>query len=81
MLHAQSEAYAARPSSLLGLETPWGAWQLDQLVFLEGRRLEKLVADGKNPFETRQKPLQGQFVDPRRFKKARKAKLKADGTF
>jgi len=74
LLHAQSEAYATRPSEFLGLETPWGAWQIDQLVFMEGRRLEKLIADGKNPFASQQKPSYGQFVDPRRYKRARRPK-------
>jgi hypothetical protein len=81
LLYSQAEAYKTRPSALLGLETPWSAWQIDQLVFIEGRRLEKALTDGKNPFNTRQKPLQGQFADPRKFRKARKAKLKPDGTF
>jgi len=42
---------------------------------MEGRRLEKLVQDGKNPFASQQKPSDGQFVDPRRYKRARKPKV------
>ena len=88
LLHSQCEAYGKLPSDLLGLETAWGAWQINQAVFMSGRKYDKAISDGKNPFsaaknptDARQKPLQGQFLDPRKVKRARKVKIKPDGTW
>lgn len=88
LLHSQCEAYGKLPSELLGLETPWGAWQVNQAVFMVGRKYDKAIADGKNPFNAakndssaRQKPPQRQFLDPRKVKRPKKVKIKADGTW
>jgi hypothetical protein len=55
---------------------------------MTGRKYDKAISDGKNPFsaaknatDARQKPLQGQFLDPRKVKRARKVKIKPDGTW
>lgn len=47
-LHNQAEAYGTLPSEILWLETPWGAWQLNELTLMVGRRVEKNVNEGKD---------------------------------
>lgn len=37
MLWAMSRAYQEKPSSLLGIEDPWLAWQLDLAVMTGGQ--------------------------------------------
>lgn len=50
-LHTQASAYGFRPSQILGLETPWGAFQLDELTLMVGRRVEKNIAKKKDAFD------------------------------
>jgi hypothetical protein len=64
----------------MGFETPWGAYQFDLACLAVGRKTQKDFEEGRNPFKTdSDKPTQ--FRDPRQFKKARKIKVKADGTW
>lgn len=49
-LHNQAEAYGYRPSEIFGLETPWGAWQFDEIVLIAGRRVERNLNEGKDAF-------------------------------
>jgi len=49
-LHSQAEAYGSRPSEILGLETDWGAWQLNEITLMVGRRVEKNLNEGKDAF-------------------------------
>ena len=49
-LHSQAEAYGSRPSEILGLETDWGAWQLNEITLMVGRHVEKNLNEGKDAF-------------------------------
>jgi hypothetical protein len=50
-LHNQAEAYGPRPSEILGLETDWGAWQLNEITLVVGRRVERNLNEGKDAFD------------------------------
>ena len=49
-LHSQAEAYGSKPSEIFGLETDWGAWQLNEITLMVGRRVEKNLNEGKDAF-------------------------------
>jgi len=79
-LHNQAEAYGCRPNIILGLETAWGAWQLNEVALIVGRRVERNLSDGKDPFAG--------FVGsgPRGYRSAKnlvrkKIRINADGTW
>lgn len=38
------------PSEILGMETDWGAWQLNEVTLITGRRVEKNLNEGKDAF-------------------------------
>ena len=77
-----AEAYGARPSELMGMETPWGAWQLDQVTLIVGRQVEKELIDGKQPGSTTASAQKTEeFKDPRALKSVQTVKLKPDGTW
>jgi len=50
-LHLVGKSYGKRPSDLLGLQTEWGAWQLDELCAIVGSVAESNVMNGKPAFE------------------------------
>jgi hypothetical protein len=50
-LHNQAEAYGCLPSEILDLETPWGAWQLNEITLMVGRRVENNLNKGKDAFD------------------------------
>lgn len=74
------EAYGVRPSEILGMETPWGAWQVDQVTLIVGRQVEKEIIDGKQP-ASNQTASTEEFRDPRGLAKVKKIKLNPDGTW
>ncbi len=47
-LYNQAEAYKQMPSEILRLETPWGAWQVNEITLMIGRRMERNVSEGKD---------------------------------
>lgn len=49
-LHNQAEAYGTLPSEILELETIWGAWQLNEVCLLVGRKVERNVNENKEAF-------------------------------
>jgi hypothetical protein len=51
-LHNVAEAYGKRPSEILNLETEIGAWSLDEACLMIGRRFEKELQEGKDPFSS-----------------------------
>jgi len=73
------------PSEILQLETAWGAWQLNELTLIIGRRAEKNVNDGKDaldgfpanngksPF-----PVKGGYLSARQ-RVRKKVRIKANG--
>ena len=81
MLHSMGEAYGARPSEILGMETPWGAWQVDQATLIVGRQVEKEIIDGKAVGSSANQPKTEEFRDPRGLAKVKKIKLNPDGTW
>jgi len=81
-LHNQAEAYGSRPSEILGLETDWGAWQLNEIALVVGRRVERNVNSNKAPFDGFQVSMNGNHGY--RSAKAlvrKKVKIKPDGTW
>jgi hypothetical protein len=44
-------AYGKRPSDFFMLETEIGAWVLDEACLVEGRRVENMLNEGKDPFD------------------------------
>src|SRR5690349_4180524 len=50
-LHNQGEAYGTRPSEILGMETAWGAFQLDEITLTVGRSVERNLHSNKEPFD------------------------------
>lgn len=79
-LHNQAEAYGTRPSEILGLETPWGAWQLNEIALSVGRRVEKNVINNKPPFDGFSLPINrsGGFRSAKQMVR-RKVKIGPDG--
>lgn len=49
-MHNLGDAYGARPSKVLGLETPWGAYQFDEICLRVGRQVDRNINEGKDPF-------------------------------
>lgn len=72
-----------RPSAIMGMETAIGEIEIDTACIYFGRRAEKAVADGKDPLPKKSTDTTKTqtFVDPRKFKRAKKRKIKADGTW
>jgi len=83
LLHNIGEAYGVRPSAILGMETPIGEIEIDAACVYLGRQAEKAISEGKEPLPRKIKPLNKEqnFVDPRRFKRAKVVKVKPDGTW
>lgn len=50
-LHSQAEAYGRLPSEIMEVDTPWGAWQLNEITLMVGRRVEKNISAGKQAFD------------------------------
>ena len=63
------------------METALGAWQVDQVVFLAGRKAQNALDKGENPFKISTQANVQAFRDPRLAKKPVKRKMKQDGTF
>jgi hypothetical protein len=64
------------------METPWGAWQVDQTTLVVGRQAEKDIADGKPLDAPVRKPAAEQeWMDPRRLKQVETVKIKPNGTW
>ena len=80
VLHSMGEAYGVRPSEILGMETPWGAWQVDRVTLIVGRKVEKEIIDGKPP-ESSPAASTEEFRDPRGLAKVKKIKRNPDGTW
>lgn len=83
-LHNMAEAYGCRPSSILELETAWGAWQLDQVALIVGRRVENNRNEGKATFagfSGQSSVSSGQQFRSARGRVRKKVKVKADGTW
>jgi len=78
-LHSLGEAYGKRPSEFLGMETPWGSFQVDYAAMIVGRQVEKDLADGK-PVGP-QKAGEQNYLDPRLLHKFGTVKIKPDGTW
>lgn len=49
-VHNLADAYGKRPSEIVNLQTVWGAYQFDEACLVVGRRVEKNVNEGKDPF-------------------------------
>jgi len=75
MLHSLGEAYGTRPSELMGMETPWGAWQIDQAALIVGRQVERELEPAPR------QPGKEQFRDPRGLRAIKTVKIKPDGTW
>lgn len=78
-LYNLATGYGQRPSEIAGdLKTDLGRWYLDEACLVMGRRIEKLLSEGKDPFDNG--PKSGKFRSAKgRVKK--KVKVKPDGTW
>jgi hypothetical protein len=78
-LYNLATGYGQRPSEIVGgLETDLGRWYLDEACLLMGRRIEKLMNEGKDPFDDGVKT--GKFRSTKGLAK-KKVKIKGDGTW
>jgi hypothetical protein len=80
ILHSLADSYGSRPSEILGVETPWGAYQLDVVTLLTGRAIQKKIDEGHDPFAV-QPALQDVFRNPHGKKGIKKVRVKPDGTW
>jgi hypothetical protein len=62
------------------LQTDLGAWSLDEACLQVGRRIEKIVNAGKDPFGS-DAPVKGNYRKAKGTRPIKKVKIKADGTF
>ena len=77
-LYNLATGYGQRPSDFFELETDLARWALDETCLATGRQIEKLMQDGKEPFDD--------GVQTGKFRSAKahvrkKVKIKADGTW
>jgi hypothetical protein len=82
-LHNQAEAYGRLPSEILGIESPWGAWQVNEITLMVGRRVEKNLNDGKDAFFGLGRAIRSAQRGYRSAKALVKktVKIRADGTW
>lgn len=83
-LHNQAEAYGRLPSEILRLETDWGAWQLNEITLMVGRRVEKNLNDGKEAFFGFNIQRAASAIRSYRSAKSlvnKRVKIRADGTW
>jgi hypothetical protein len=85
-LHNQGEAYGRLPSEIMHLETDWGAWQLNEITLMVGRRVEKNLNSGKDAwfgFSNQPSTMSRKLAGYRSAKgrAIKKVKIKADGTW
>ena len=59
-LYNLATGYGQRPSEIAGLQTDLGRWFLDESCLVTGRRIEKLLNEGKDPWaELREQKAEG----------------------
>lgn len=76
-MHALAEAYGARPSSLIELQTEWAAWQFDEACLVAGRAAEKDAVENSGQFSVNSDQFGGR--KPQKFSSLRgKARKKVD---
>lgn len=85
-LHNQAEAYGRLPSEIMGLESMWGAWQLNEVTLMVGRRVERNINAGKDAwtgFSGQRLAVSGKLRSYRSAKArvTKKVKIKSDGTW
>lgn len=79
-MHHLAEAYGKRPSEIIGLKTPWGAYQFDEVCLVAGRIAENNAMQGKPSLGSR--IMQGyQSVKEKLGKRIKKVRIKPDGTW
>jgi hypothetical protein len=76
-LYNLATGYGQRPSDFFELETDLARWMLDETCLAVGRQCEKLIQDGKDPFED---GLKSKTFRSAKGHKIKKVKFKADGT-
>jgi hypothetical protein len=81
-VHNLADAYGKLPSEIIHLQTPWGAYQFDEVCLMVGRRVERNVNNGKDPFYG----FDGQaavraYKGVKGTRPIKKVKFKADGTW
>jgi hypothetical protein len=70
----------------MGLETPWGAWQLNEVTLMVGRRVEKNLNEKKDAWDGFGGQASGVRGQLKRFRSAKgrvskKVRVKEDGTW
>jgi hypothetical protein len=68
------------------LETDWGAWQLNEITLMVGRRVQKNVDDGRDAFygfSGQRSAVSNRLASYRSIKGkvTKKVKVKSDGTW
>jgi hypothetical protein len=77
-LYCQATGYGQRPSEIIpGLKTELGRWYLDEACLVTGRRIQKLLDDGKDPFA----PENEKKFRSAKGRKLKKVTIKPDGTW
>jgi hypothetical protein len=78
-LYNLATGYGQRPSEILGLQTALGAWSLDEACLIAGRRIEKALNEGKDPFMA-EATAKG-YRSAKGSKAIKKVKMKKNGTW
>lgn len=71
-LHRLAEAYAQRPSAIVGLTDEWDAFQLDAAALALGRAVEKALHDNATGKKEHRRPAADIVNDILGFRAARK---------
>ena len=80
-LHNVAQAYGQRPSQIMPTETVLADYQLDEACLMMGRRIEKRLADGEEPFASAVSPSKKNKVRSLSALATKTVKIKADGTW
>jgi len=78
-LYSLATGYGKRPSEIVGLETDIAAWSLDEACLINGRRIEKMLNENKDPFAD-QLPAKEKYRSAKGLA-TKKVKINQDGTW
>jgi hypothetical protein len=80
-LYNLAETFGGRPSDFFELETDLGRWALDEACLIVGRRVEKNVNSGKEPFDGFNVAVPANGYRSAKALVRKTVKMKADGTW
>jgi len=84
ILHRLCEAYGKLPSDYLGMTSPWGRWQMDEITLVIGRRADREDVKTTDAQQTYRTVGKGESVGYRSMAQGRplkRVKIKPNGTW